>query len=101
MIGRAGSDPRSRGRRCVSAPAWERVAKFASYSMQIESLGLQPWQNPPMYARFPDLEKPFDDPRGERAAAEILEKLLSLGCSRFEPNPLQAIQQAEQRQAAK
>jgi hypothetical protein len=41
-----------------------------------------------------NLAKPFDDPRGERESAE---KLLALGLRRFEPNPLAAIAEAEQR----
>ena len=49
---------------------------------------------------FPDLEKPFDDPRGERAAAEILKRLLALHLSRFEPDPFAAIAEAEQRRTA-
>ncbi|MFH1342121.1 MAG: hypothetical protein ABIL01_13115 [Pseudomonadota bacterium] len=81
----------------LSTRPWETVAKFASYSAQIESLGLSPWQNPPMYARLPDLEKPFDDPRGERQAAEILKKLLAHGLSRYEPDPLAAIAMTIQR----
>jgi hypothetical protein len=44
-----------------------------------------------------NLAKPFDDPRGERESAEILKKLLALGLGRFEPNPLAAIAEAEQR----
>jgi hypothetical protein len=85
----------------LSTRPWETIAKFAGYSSQIQSLGLQPWQNPPMYARFPDLEKTFDDPRGERAAAEILKKLLALDLSMYEPDPLGAIAEAERRQTAK
>ena len=57
---------------------WERVAQFASYSAQIESLGLSPYQDPPVYARLRNLAKPYDDPRGERESAEILKKLLAL-----------------------
>ena len=70
---------------------WERVAQFASYSAQIESLGLSPYQDPPVYARRCNLAKPYDDPRGERESAEILKKLLALGLSRYEPHPLRAM----------
>lgn len=70
---------------------WERVAQFASYSAQIESLGLSPYQDPPVYARLRNLAKPYDDPRGERESAEILKKLLALGLSRYEPHPLRAM----------
>jgi hypothetical protein len=74
---------------------WESVAQFASYSAQNRNLGLMPWQNPPCHARLANLDKPFDDPRGERESAELLSKMLALGLSRFEPNPLQAIAEAE------
>jgi hypothetical protein len=95
---RAESPARSRQLdKMLSTRPWWRVAKFAAYSSQIESLGLTPYQNPPMYARAPDLEKPFNDPRGEREAAEIRQKLRMLGLSTFEPFPLAAIAEAEQR----
>jgi hypothetical protein len=41
------------------------------------------------------LDGTFGDPRGAREAGEILQKMLALGLSRFEPNPLQAIAEAE------
>ena len=49
---------------------WERVAQFASYSAQIESLG-RSRTDLPVYARLRNLAKPYDDPRGERESAEI------------------------------
>jgi len=45
--------------------------------------------------------EPFGDPRAARESAELLQKMLALGLSRFEPDPLQAIAEAEQRRAAK
>jgi hypothetical protein len=47
------------------------------------------------------LREPFGDPSGRREAGEIIKKLLALGLSKYEPNPLQAIAAAEQRQTAK
>lgn len=76
---------------------WEMVARFGCLCAQSTSLGLKPFQNPPMYARSPDLEKPFDDPRGERAAAEILKKLLANKLSMYEPDPLAAIAETERK----
>jgi hypothetical protein len=54
-------------------------------------------------ANDPDgaLRQPYGDARGAREAAEILKKLLALGLSKFEPDPLGAIAAAEQRQTAK
>jgi hypothetical protein len=60
---------------------WEKVAQFASYCVQGRMLGLMPWQDPPMYARLADLDKPFDDPRGARESAELLRRLLDAGLS--------------------
>jgi hypothetical protein len=36
-----------------------------------------------------------DDHTGQRAAAELVQKMLSLGISRWHPDPLQAIAEAE------
>ena len=74
---------------------WERVAVFAASCAQTSSLGLQPWQGPVFRASLRDLDKPFDDPRGERQAAELLQRLLKLGLSKFEPDPIGAILAAE------
>ena len=60
-----------------------------------------PWQSPPFRASLADLNKPFDDPRGERESAELLKRLLDAGLSPFEPFPLDALAEAEQRQAAR
>ena len=65
-------------------------------------LDLPPWQKPPCATHLDSaLRQPFGDPRGAREAAEILKKMPVLGLPQFEPNPLQAIEEAEQRQPAK
>jgi hypothetical protein len=78
--------------------SWQEVAEFAAHCVQGRSLNLQPWQKPPL-CYFSHLEsalrEPYGDVAGAREAAEVLKKMLALGLSRFEPNPLQAIQQAE------
>jgi hypothetical protein len=77
---------------------WESVAEFAAYCVQSRSLDLMPWQRAPLfYANQLDiaLREPFGDTRGTREAAELLKKLLTLGLSRFEPFPLQAIERVE------
>ncbi|MBR0809345.1 hypothetical protein JQ636_37940 [Bradyrhizobium japonicum] len=80
--------------------SWESVAKFCAFSSQIESLGLKPHECAPVWARSPDLQKPFGDPRGEREAAETRKKLRELGLSTFESDPVCAIAEAERRQRA-
>jgi hypothetical protein len=80
----------------LASDSWERVAKFAAFSVQIDSLGLMPCQKPPCQTRLETaLLEPFGDQRGSREAAEILRKLLVLGLSRFEPDPIGAIADAE------
>jgi hypothetical protein len=74
---------------------------FCARCEQTRSLELGPWQTPPSRASLDHLDKSRDDPRGERRAAELLQKLLALGLSRFEPNLLLAIAEAQQRQPAK
>src|SRR5258706_14366310 len=76
----------------------EQVGIFASSCAQSKNLGLAPWQGPPCRASLRDLDKPFDDARGERQAAELLQRLLQLGLSRFEADPIGAIAEAERRQ---
>jgi hypothetical protein len=63
---------------------------------------LQPWQDPPSAINLAAaLREPFGDQRGAREAGELLSKMLALGISRFDPDPLQAIAEAEKRRAAK
>src|SRR6516165_10825094 len=41
----------------VEAEGWESAARFASYSLQIDNLGLRPWMDPPCFAEVrPDPE---------------------------------------------
>jgi hypothetical protein len=74
--------------------SWESVACFAAVCSQTRLLALDPWQTPPLRASLNDLTKPRDDSRGERRAAELLEKLLRAGLSRFEPDPVAALERA-------
>jgi hypothetical protein len=47
------------------------------------------------------MREPFGDPRGEREAAELLQKMLAAGLSRFEPDPLAAFDRIEAKKAAR
>jgi hypothetical protein len=92
--------------RLAAGQDWESVARSCACHCQSVALDLMPWQMPPISyfnANDPDsaLRQPYGDPRGAREAVEILHKLLALGLSRYEPHPLQAIQQAEARRTAK
>ena len=70
---------------------WTEVAEFASYSCQIHTLSLKPWQSPPCVADE-------DDPdERDKKAQHLLRKMLAAGISRFEPNPLAALERAERK----
>ncbi|SRR5258705_8493136 len=80
----------------LASEPWERVAQFASYCVQGRALDLPPWQSPPCRINLASaLREPFGDTRGLREGGEILKKMLALGLSRFEPDPLAAIAEAE------
>jgi hypothetical protein len=66
--------------------SFEAVGRFAAFTAQIASLNLEPWESTPLYADCPE-------------SRAMLQKMLALGLSRYEPDPLQAIAEAERRQA--
>ena len=68
---------------------WLDEAMSAAYSCQRRSLGLKPWQSPPMYGHIPM----HDNEHAEAAA--LLKRLLDNNLSRFEPDPLSALAKAE------
>jgi hypothetical protein len=86
---------------CRSRAA-RKANKSADYTLQGRNLSLKPWQVPPVYIE--DIaatleEVPDNDHRGFRPAAKMLQRMLSLGISRYEPDPVAAIADAEQRAA--
>lgn len=84
-IEQAGDEP---GRRDQGRD-WFEAATSASYACQRRALGLRPWQSPPCYG---DAHPGHD---GHADAAVLLQRLLDAGLSRWEPDPLQALAQAE------
>lgn len=83
----------------LSSRPWERVGRFCTFSCQMDALHLDPWETPPVWIRDIDaaLNAP-DDARHIPGSARLLQRMLALGLSRYEPTPLQAMEQAEQRQ---
>jgi|GEM_PF-1692666 hypothetical protein len=71
---------------------WEQVAKFAAHVCQTKSLHLMPWQDPPMYG---NVDLSWRDSQAEK----LLQKMLALGISKFEPDPLAAIVAAKRKGA--
>jgi hypothetical protein len=56
---------------------WEAAAERAAYHLQVEALGLRPWECPPCRAR----------PGGKAPESKLLDKLLAAGFSRFTADP--------------
>jgi hypothetical protein len=72
---------------------WKETAKFAVYSRQIANMALKPWQTPP--AAVCNEDNPCS--AEEAQAAAVLRRMLDLGLSQYEPDPLAAIAAAEER----
>ena len=87
-------------RACFSDLPDPRAANARHDLLEVLFIALA-WQTPPCRARLTDLDKPFDDPRGERESAELLQRLLDMKLSKYEPDPIAALAEAEQRQPAK
>jgi hypothetical protein len=62
---------------------WIEVARFACYCVQGDVLRLKLWESPPC--------SPSDD----EAAWKLLQKMLKAGVSRFDPDPLRALEAAQ------
>jgi hypothetical protein len=69
--------------------SWQEAAEYACYHCQMKSLQLRPWQAPPL--RSDDAV----DPAGLYGAREqevaLRQRMIALGISIFEPDPLAAI----------
>ena len=70
---------------------WFAVAGFASNCCQCELLNLKPWQGPPCRASEDDLSP------GDADAQKMLRKMLAAGISRYEPDPLAALERAKRK----
>jgi hypothetical protein len=98
MRRRGGEDARQIEDMLARRP-WHEVGSFASYSCQDKALQLKPWQTPPCWLRTDaDVRAaaaaPLPDLGGQRAAATLVRQLLSYGLSRYEPDPIRAIERA-------
>jgi hypothetical protein len=63
---------------------WAEVAEFAAHVCQCRTLHLKPWELPP--SSF--------DARDDDPGAELLRRLLAAGLSRYEPDPIAALERA-------
>ena len=76
---------------------WQEAAERAAFFCQMRLLHLRPWMTPPM------LSHDQIDPQGGYGGTEqevgLRRKMLALGLSLYEPNPLAAIAEAEAKTA--
>jgi hypothetical protein len=83
----------------LATESFAEAGQTAAYHGQCKALRLRPWQPPPMYAQ-PRADGPDDGIMGHRAAELLLQRMLAAGLSRFEPDPLKAIERVERERAA-
>jgi hypothetical protein len=65
---------------------WHEVAEFAATCCQSRALHLKPWEIPPC---------DILDSDGDVEGARLLKRMLAAGVSRFHPDPMAALEQAE------
>jgi hypothetical protein len=66
---------------------WWSTASFCASHRQSIALGLKPWQTPPCDADESDVAN-----QHEHAAAKLLRRMISHGVSRYDPDPITAIE---------
>jgi hypothetical protein len=71
--------------------SFEEIGRFAAYHCQRRSLRLKPWETAPCDAG-PHRDSDADDSHGYAAAAALLERMSAVGLSRYEPDPIAAIE---------
>jgi hypothetical protein len=75
---------------------WVEAATFAAHRCQETALHLKPWQCwPPCAVEVGEADTPGLEHRGIAKSALLLRKMLLLGISRWDPDPIAAIAAAE------
>ena len=77
----------------------DEIATFCAYCCQVESLQLKPWQVAP--CEIPDddddLRIPVPDFQHYRIARDLKRKLIRAGLSKWEPDPIAALERTKSR----
>jgi hypothetical protein len=73
----------------LSTDGWRETAEFCSYHRQMEALRLKPWQSPPSQVSLRSASQ-YDT-----EARALLDRMLKGGISRYHPDPLAALAEAE------
>jgi hypothetical protein len=74
------------------------VGAWAAGVLQVRNLRLKPWQAAP--SSTANVENPRDVYGVRPVEVALLRKMLGLGLSRYEPDPLKAIERVERERAA-
>ena len=76
---------------------WEAVGAFASAHCQTRALDLRPWMWPPVFVTDIKacLREPPDAPNQIYNAARLLKRMLAAGVSRYDPDPISALERAK------
>jgi hypothetical protein len=87
-------------RKLANGESWDEVATFAALCVQSNALHLKPWQCPPC-----DSNNEIDPSEGvlygnRPDEVALLQRMLAAGLSRFEPDPMKALAEAEAKTAA-
>jgi hypothetical protein len=77
----------------LKSRTWQEAAEYACYHCQVKSLRLRPWQAPPL--RSDDEIDPAGMYGGKPEEVALRRRMITLGLSEFEPNPLEAIERSE------
>jgi len=70
---------------------WFTVASFACYCVQGQTLGLRPWEGPPVAVS----DNFADEHVSQHKAVKLPRRMLAAGLSRYEPSPLRALKQRQ------
>ena len=75
---------------------WLSVAVFCVEHCQEIALHLRPWECwPPSAVAVEDVDEPKYEHRGISQSAALLRRMLAAGLSRYEPDPVRALEAAE------
>jgi len=92
---RRGGERERQIRAMLQSDPWDEVGKFAAYSLQTYHLRLKPWQWPPCWCEADDRDAAGEEQKCISRAAGIVRRLEAVGLTRYEPDPIAALEQAE------
>ena len=79
----------------LASKTWLETAKFAAYSLQILHLGIKPWEVVPCDTAPDAVDTLGYEKRHVGSAARIVRRLLVAGLSRYEGDPLGALERVK------